>query len=283
MSKLRRYWIGLISTLIQNSYIISFFTGKIYQGRLKFLCSPGLNCYSCPASVFACPIGIIQHVFASIKYNISIGKYILGFYVFGFLGLIGTISGRFVCGWVCPFGFFQEIFYKIPGKKIKVEINFLKYLKYIILIFTVIFFPMIFVDKYGIGETFFCKYLCPAGTLEAGLTLPLLNPLLKNLIGFIYYWKLTILVIFVLFFIFIKRPFCRFFCPLGAIYSIFNRISFINLSRDVRKCIKCMECVNNCPMELTLDQICNDLNCIKCFECKRICKYNAIKLNFKGG
>ncbi len=276
MSKLHRYWIAFISSLITNSYLISFFHKKIYTGKLKFFCSPGLNCYSCPASIFACPIGIIQHIFASIRNNISTGKYILGLYTFGILGIIGTLGGRFVCGWICPFGFLQEIIYKIPFKKYTLDFKFLRYLKYFILIFMVILLPMIIVDKFGFGETVFCKYFCPAGTLEAGLTLPYLIPPLKKLIGTLYYWKASILFLFLFLFVVTKRPFCRYFCPLGAIYSLFNKISFLQIKRNENLCVKCMKCVKSCPMHLNLDEICNDLNCIKCYSCKKACKFGAI-------
>ena len=276
MSKLHRYWIALISTLITNSYLVSFFKGKIYGGKFKYFCSPGLNCYSCPASIFACPIGIIQHIFASIRNNIAIGKYIVGLYTFGLLGIFGTIGGRFICGWICPFGFFQELIYKIPSKKFKFDFRYLRYLKYFILIFMVIVLPFLIVDKFGFGETIFCKYFCPAGTLEAGLTLPYIVPQLKKIIGFLYFYKVAILIFFIFLFIITKRPFCRFFCPLGAIYSLFNKISFIQIKRDENSCVKCMQCVKACPMNLNLNEICNDFNCIKCFSCKNVCKFNAI-------
>ncbi len=282
MSKLHRHWIAFISAIITNSYFFGFIKRTIYTGKLKLFCSPGLNCYSCPLSIFACPIGIIQHISASIRVNLSLKKYILGFYTLGLLGIFGIIGGRFICGWLCPFGFFQEVMYKIPIKKVKVNLKLLRYLKYLILLVMVILLPAIIVDKFNLGQTIFCRFFCPAGTLEAGLPLPLLMPSLRHLIGWNYYLKLTILLIFLISFLFIKRPFCRFFCPLGAIYSIFNKISFLQLKRDENKCVKCLKCVKNCPMELELDEICNNFNCIKCFECKKNCKFGAITSKFGG-
>ncbi len=277
MFKLRRYWIAFLSTIITNSYLISFFIKKIYTGRFKYFCSPGLNCYSCPASIFACPIGAIQYIIASLRTNLNTGKYILGLYTIGIIGFIGTIGGRIVCGWVCPFGFFQELMFKIPTKKFRLNFKYLKYLKFLVLIVLVLILPGIIIDKFGYGETTFCKYFCPAGTLEAGLTLPLLMPSLKSLISLNYYWKVSILISFLILFIITKRPFCRYFCPLGAIYSLFNKIAFFQIVRDENKCVRCLKCVKNCPMNIKLDNIGDDINCIKCTECVKSCKFGAIK------
>ncbi len=80
------------------------------QGNLKKFCVPGLNCYSCPAASGACPVGALQAVSGSSKFTIS-------FYVTGFLMMLGVLLGRFVCGFLCPFGWFQELLHKIPSRK----------------------------------------------------------------------------------------------------------------------------------------------------------------------
>ena len=278
--KFSRKIFQLFFALFNNFYLIFPFTKKIYQGKFKYFCSPGLNCYSCPASLFACPIGAMQNFFSNLKIGISLGKYYLGLFIFGFLGVIGIIGGRIICGWACPFGLIQEIIYKIPCRKFKLQFYYLNYLKYAILIFLVILLPIFITDNFGYGSTTFCKYFCPAGTLEAGLTLPFLIPSLKNLIGKLYFWKLFILAFFLILFTITKRPFCRFFCPLGAIYSIFNKFSFLHLNRDNLKCTKCYECVNVCSMNLKFEEIPENINCIKCFNCVKICPENAINIKF---
>ncbi len=274
----KRKIVQFILSIINNAYFLFPFSKNIYQGKLKFFCSPGLNCYSCPASVFSCPIGALQNIFATIQVNFSLGKHILGIYIWGFLGTIGVLGGRIICGWACPFGLFQELLYKIPFKKFKIHLYCVTFLKYFILLVMVIILPMLIVDKFGYGETIFCKYFCPVGTLEAGTTLPLLIPSLKKLLGFLYFYKISILVIFIISFILVKRPFCRFFCPLGAIYSIFNKFSFFKLEKNEKKCIDCDLCTEVCPMELTLDKIPDTLNCIRCFNCVKACPVNAIKI-----
>lgn len=96
--------------LLTNSFLVGFVQGKLYTGKLKSACVPGLNCYSCPGSLGSCPIGSLQAVIGSANYKVS-------FYLFGFFMLIGTVFGRFVCGFLCPFGLIQELLHKIPFPK----------------------------------------------------------------------------------------------------------------------------------------------------------------------
>ena len=99
--------------LITNSYVEGFKTGKIYGGNLKKICVPGMNCYSCPGAKGSCPIGSLQAVIGNSNFKFS-------YYIVGFLFFIGALMGRFVCGWLCPFGLIQDLLYKIPFfKKIK--------------------------------------------------------------------------------------------------------------------------------------------------------------------
>ena len=89
---------------------------ELYQGNLKKFCIPSLNCWSCPAAAYSCPIGAIQNF-------ISYSKYLLSFYTIGILGAVMFFFGRFFCGFVCPFGFLQDIIHRIPSKKIKVDVT----------------------------------------------------------------------------------------------------------------------------------------------------------------
>ena len=96
----------ILATLISNSNIKGFFQSNIYKGTLKKICVPGLNCYSCPGALGSCPIGSMQAVIGSIKYNVSL-------YIVGFISLMGVIFGRFICGWLCPFGLIQDLLNKL--------------------------------------------------------------------------------------------------------------------------------------------------------------------------
>ena len=104
-----RGWIQAAATLLTNPHIPNFFQGKIYQGKAKTVCVPGLNCYSCPAATGACPIGAFQAVVGSSKFKFS-------YYITGFLILLGVTLGRFICGFLCPFGWFQDLLHKIPDR-----------------------------------------------------------------------------------------------------------------------------------------------------------------------
>ena len=132
-----RGWIQAAATLLTNIHIPNLWKGKIYQGSVKNVCVPGLNCYSCPAATGACPIGAFQAVVGSSGFKFS-------YYITGFFILLGVTLGRFICGFLCPFGWFQDLLHKIPGKKFSTaRLRPLRYLKYIILIIFVILLPML--------------------------------------------------------------------------------------------------------------------------------------------
>ena len=213
--------VQVLWALLTNSWLTGFAQGKIYQGRLKNLCVPGLNCYSCPGALGACPIGAMQAVIGSWNFKWA-------FYVSGFLVFVGALAGRFVCGWLCPFGLVQELLHKIPfGKKIASfrGDRLLRKLKYVVLLVFVILLPLFLVDILGQGSPWFCKLICPAGTLEGGIPLVLLNEGMRSAAGWLYTWKNVLLAGTIVLSVLIYRPFCKYLCPLGAIYSVFNPIA----------------------------------------------------------
>lgn len=258
--------------LLTNSYLIGFVQGKIYKGKLKNLCVPGLNCYSCPGAVGACPIGAMQAVIGSWNFKFA-------FYVAGFLVFIGALIGRFVCGWLCPFGLIQDLLHKIPFPKKPKTFRgdkLLRKLKYVILAVFVILLPMFLVDVLGQGAPYFCKLICPAGTLEGGIPLVLLNKSMHNVLGWLYVWKNILLAITVFLSMIIYRPFCKYICPLGAIYSVFNPISVFRYRVDENKCIRCGACSKACKMGCDPLKRANHPECIRCGLCKKVCPTKAI-------
>ncbi len=263
-----------IWTLISNSYVVGFVQGKIYKGELKKFCAPGLNCYSCPGALGSCPIGSLQALIGSWKFQAS-------FYLAGFFMLVGAICGRFICGWLCPFGWIQDLLHKIPFikkiKTFKLDMS-LRFLKYAILILFVILLPMFVVDIIGQGNPFFCKFICPAGTLMGGWPLVLTNEPLQATIGWLFMWKNVILTVIILLSIMIYRPFCKYICPLGAIYSLFNPIAFYKLRVSESKCTKCGVCAKACGMNIDPHKQPNHLECIHCSACKKACPKNAISI-----
>jgi ferredoxin-type protein NapH len=256
----------ILSTLLYNSYIYGFIIGTIYQGNLKLLNCPGFNCYSCPSAIFACPLGILQFFSAYGVYHISL-------YTLGLLGAIGAAGGRIICGWGCPFGLLQDLMYKIKAPKLNIP-SFLYSGRYVTLILLVIIIP------YFTKEPWFSK-LCPVGTLEAGIPHLLYNADLRQFTGTIFIIKCIILFVFLVWMIVSKRPFCRTTCPLGAIYSLFNRISFLRVDVDKDKCIKCSKCHNNCPVSIKVFEDSGATSqCIRCLRCTD-CPVEAISYSFK--
>ena len=220
-----RLWFQAGWFALTNGYAKGFLEGKIYRGATKFACVPGLNCYSCPGALGACPIGSLQAVLDS-------GKFRFSCYIFGFLMLFGALMGRFVCGWLCPFGLVQDLLHKIPIFQKKKNLpghRFLKYLKYVILGLFVILLPMTIVGITGIGDPWFCKYIC----------------------------------------------------PLGALYSVFNPVSLYKYRVDKDKCIKCGKCAKACQMIVDPVENSNSPECIRCGRCRKVCPTDAIQCGIR--
>ena len=258
--------------LLTNSFFEGFKTGKIYGGKWKQLCVPGMNCYSCPGAKGSCPIGALQAVIGSPKFKFS-------YYVVGFLFFVGALIGRGVCGYLCPFGLVQDLLHKIPFVK-KIETfkgdKALRKAKYLILLIFVILLPLFLVDIIGQGAPYFCKLICPVGMMEGGIPLVLMNKSMRGAIGFLYAWKGLILILTIFLSIVIYRPFCKYICPLGAIYSLFNSVSLFRYTLDHQKCIHCGRCKAVCEMQCDPVKNCNDLECIRCGKCKNACPVDAI-------
>lgn len=265
----KRKIVQLICSVLQNSHFAGFASGKLYSGGLKSVCVPGLNCYSCPGAFASCPIGALQQFAMSLKYGAS-------FYVYGFLLLVGLMGGRLVCGFLCPFGLIQELLHKLPLPKFK-EYRAFKHLtktKYAILGILVIGIPTYLNQSGGVPFPAFCQFICPAGTLEAGIPLVLLDDRLRSQTGLLFVWKFAVLVLVILAATAIFRPFCRFLCPLGAIYALFNRISIVQICKDRRACEGCGQCVSACPMRAETAQ---SPECIRCGKCVKDCPSKAMR------
>ena len=266
---MRRRIVQLISLAVTNSYLAAIPRATFYQGSLKGACVPVLNCYACPLAWGTCPIGALQH-FVIIRG--------FPFYIVGVLGLVGAVVGRWPCGWLCPFGFFQELVHKLRVPKFSPP-DWLRHLKFVFL------FGVAGVLVWFTFEPWFCK-LCPAGTLEAGL--PWLAWKARGAEGAfgmefatrIFTLKVVILVALVALMAMVRRPFCRFVCPLGALLGLTNKVSLLKLDTDLdscaiayaqgsdhENCATCTHCSRFCPMGLKVPEQTGSVDCIRCMNC----------------
>ncbi len=264
----KRKLMQLYFALLFNANLKGFVSGNIYKGNTKKMCVPGINCYSCPGAVGACPIGSLQGSFSADKSTI--------YYVGGILLLYSLFLGRMICGWLCPFGLIQELLYKIKTPKLRKSpvTRILSYLKYVILVFFVFIVPI----TYAFRDTplpAFCKYICPAGTLEGGIGLLAnkVNASYFSMLGPLFTWKFLLMISILVGSVFVFRLFCRFICPLGALYGLFNRISFFGVKVEQPKCTNCNLCVSHCKLDVLHV---GDQECISCGECIKVCPTNAI-------
>ncbi len=238
---------------------------------------PGLNCYSCPAASGACPIGSFQAVVGSSKFRFS-------YYITGFLILLGVLLGRVICGFLCPFGWFQELLHKIPTKKLSTKkLKPLTYLKYVVLLVMVVLLPVLVTNQLGMGDPFFCKYLCPQGVLEGAIPLSLANSGIRSALGSLFTWKFIVLLMVIVLSIVFYRPFCKWLCPLGAFYALLNKVSLFQMQVDQSKCVSCGKCAKVCKMDVDVTKSPNHTECIRCGMCIRACPTDAVSFRYGFG
>ena len=298
-----RGWIQAGAVLLTNLHLPNFLKGGLYQGAGKNVCVPGLNCYSCPAASGACPIGAFQAVVCVPGLNcyscpaasgacpigafqavVGSSKFSFSYYITGFLILLGVLLGRFICGFLCPFGWFQELLHKIPTKKLSTKkLKPLTYLKYAVLLVMVFLLPAFLVNDVGMGNPFFCKYLCPQGVLEGAIPLSLANSGIRAALGKLFTWKFSILLSVIVLSVLFYRPFCKWLCPLGAFYALFNRVSLFQMKVDKNKCVSCGKCARACKMDVDVTKTPNHTECIRCGMCIRACPTNAVCFRYGFG
>lgn len=265
----RRRLVQLYAALLYNAHLKGFAQGRIYTGAGKNLCVPGLNCYSCPGAAASCPLGALQNAIAGTKTRAP-------FYILGTLMLFGLLLGRLICGFLCPFGLVQELLYKIPTRKMpknRVTRAFSR-VKYVVLAVFAVLIPLAYALK-DFPLPAFCKYICPAGTLEGALALIVHpdNGGVRSMLGGLFSWKLAVMIAVLAGCVFVFRAFCRFLCPLGAIYGLFSGGALLGVKIDEDKCIGCDKCIRQCRMDV---RCVGDRECIQCGVCMAGCPTDAI-------
>jgi ferredoxin-type protein NapH len=223
--------------------------------RLHTICSPVFHCYSCPLALFACPIGVMANFSA---------LHIVPFIALGTLLVVGGAVGAFVCGWACPFGFLQDLAAKVPLPKLRLP-SWTGNLRYVVLIGLVLLIPFFFKE----GHPLFICAVCPAGGLEGAVP----NVVQQAVAGKAIPWpgpvKLGVIAGFVLAIFVTYRPWCSLFCPLGAIYGLFNRTSVFFLRFHPDRCVSCKACHKMCKYGVKPDERASDPRCIRCLACTR--------------
>ena len=266
---IRRKLVQFMAFAVSDPHVANLGSGRLYKGPWKNFCNPGINCYSCPAAAFSCPIGALQAVNGSMDMKWS-------FYVTGTLCALGILLGRAVCGFLCPFGLLQELLYKIPLPKKRLP-QWPRYIKYVMLA-GVVLLPVLLADETGMGDPYFCKYICPAGTIEGGLPLMLARHELRNMAGLLFAGKALIAVSTLIACMITARFFCKVLCPLGAFYGFFNSISLLRYKKDSEACISCGKCSRVCPMDIDPSKNPNSMECIRCGRCINVCSEHAISI-----
>ena len=207
-----RGWIQAGATLLTNLHLPNFLKGGLYQGAGKTVCVPGLNCYSCPAASGSCPIGAFQAVVGSSKFSFS-------YYITGFLILLGVLLGRFICGFLCPFGWFQELLHKIPTKKLSTK-------KLKPLTISEIRCPAgdgfpaagVPCERCGHGRSrSSANTSAPKACWREPSRCPLPIPASGRRWASLFTWKFSILLSVIVLSVLFYRPFCKWLCPLGRV------------------------------------------------------------------
>lgn len=270
-----RNYLQLAFFTLTNGYFAGFLQGKIYQGKGKQLCFPGLNCYSCPGALGACPVGAVQAMLTGANKSIP-------YYALGFLLFFAVLLGRGVCALLCPFGLVQDLLHKCQGKQPKIQISLPKIcrkLPYVILLVFVLGLPLFLTNQFNMSDPAFCKWICPSGTLFGGIPLLSTSESLQNNIGGLFYWKLSLLLLILLWSVLEYRPFCKYFCPLGAFYGLFQSVSLFHIKYDTEQCIRCNACIKSCKMGVNVTKTPNSPDCVRCGDCVKVCPTTALSFS----
>lgn len=223
--------------------------------RLHNVCGPVFHCYSCPLAAFACPVGVLANFSA---------LHVFPFLAVGTIVLAGALFGSIVCGWVCPFGFLQDLIGKLPTPKLRLP-AWAGYGRYAVLGAFVLAVPFLFGEGHPL---FFCR-LCPAGGLEGALPFTARLALSGQPIVWPSMAKIAIVALVGAAMFFSWRPWCRALCPLGGIYGLFNRLSLVRLRSRPDLCDGCGRCERPCRYGVVPGREPNDPACIRCLDCTR--------------
>ena len=181
----------------------------------------------------------------------------------------------YFCKLICPAGTLEGgIPLALLNKSMRSALGALYVWKNAILVVTIILSIIIYRP--------FCKYICPQGVLEGAIPLSIGNAAIRSALGKLFSFKFCILITVVVLSILFYRPFCKWICPLGAIYSLFNKVSFLHITIENSKCVGCNQCSRACKMDIDVCRTPNHPECIRCGACIKACPKDAIHYQFLG-
>ena len=126
-------------------------------------------------------------------------------------------------------------------------------------------------------------FLILLGVLEGAIPLSLANSGIRAALGKLFTWKFSILLSVIVLSVLFYRPFCKWLCPLGAFYALFNRVSLFQMKVDKSKCVSCGKCARACKMDVDVTKTPNHTECIRCGMCIRACPANAVCFRYGFG
>lgn len=199
-----------------------------------------------------------------IQGNFNIYQALAGSAAFISVIILTVLFGRFFCGWMCAFGTFNDFIHIISKNVFKIDIKVdekvdaaLKYVKYVILI-------IIIAIAWTMGSNIF------QGTSPWDAFAQITN---FPQVLYDYAFGVAILLLIAIGAMFIERFFCRYLCPLGAVFAIISKLSLFKIKKPNEKCGKCRLCTNNCSMGLPLykKNAVRGGECINCLKCVETC------------
>ena len=191
---------------------------------------------------------------------------------------ITVLIGRFFCGWMCAFGAMGDFIYMLSSKLFKRRFKIsektdsvLKFTKYILLAFLI-------TVVWSMGVTTFSTSN-PWDVFGMLLTfgkIPDISYVFLNLAPALFIFLFIVVASF-----FVERFFCRYLCPLGAIFSIVSKPRITSILKPKTKCGNCRICTKSCPMGIALykKNFSKTGECINCFKCVSVCPRKNVSLS----
>ena len=214
---------------------------------LPQVCGVVYHCHACPASAFACPIGVLANFAA---------WHVFPLVAVGLLLAVALSVGSLICGWVCPFGLLQDLAAKLPTPKLRLP-AWMGCGRFVVLGVMVLAVP------YWLGKDsalFICR-ICPVGTLEASIPDALKTGVWPSTT------RLVVLGLLLTTMVFVRRPWCRVLCPLGGLLALGNRFSLLRIRWNKSACNHCTRCAKACPTDVDPTTEPNSSRCVRCLDC----------------